>query len=107
MKNETFKNKKFDGFYLNKVPINFINDNTISSQAMKMMLLIQSDSDDFKIYLTNLAKRMDVNYRSAQRYMAELENADYVVKKRIDGIWCYYVFFEKHIPDRIVIGGKE
>jgi len=105
MKNETFKNKKFDGYYLNKVPINFINDTSISSQSMRMMLMIQSDSDEYKIYLTNLANRMNVSYTSAQRYMKELQDADYVVLKRIDGIWVYYVYFEKLIPDRIVIGG--
>ena len=106
MKNETYKNKKFDGFYLNKVPINFINDTTISGNAMRMMLLIQSDSDDFKIYLTNLANRMDVSYTTAQRYMKELQDANYVVVKRVNGVWQYHIFFEKLIPDKIVIGGR-
>jgi len=105
MKNETNKHRDVRGYYLNKVPINFINDTTISSQAMRMMLMVQSDSDEFKIYLQNLANRMGVSYTSAQRYMKELQDANYVVVKRIDGVWIYEVYFEKLIPDRIVYGG--
>lgn len=67
------------------------------------MMHIMSDSDKFKIYLTDLANRMDCSYRTAQRYMKELEKADYVYKKRVDGIWIYHVFFKKLVPDVIVI----
>lgn len=105
MENYTNKNKDFKGFFI-KTPINFINDISISSPAMRMMLMIQSDSDEFKIYLTNLANRMDVSYKSVQRYMDELEDASYVYKKRIKGVWHYNVFFDKLIPDKIVIGGQ-
>jgi len=104
--NTTTKNRDIEKYYVKQTPIEFINDNSISANAFRMMMHIMADSDNYKIYLKNLANRMNVNYRSAQRYMKELENEDYVYKKRVNGIWYYYVFFKKLNPDKIVIGGN-
>jgi|AntAceMinimDraft_18_1070375.scaffolds.fasta_scaffold13754_1 CTP-dependent riboflavin kinase len=101
------KNRDIEKYYVKQTPIEFINDNSISSNAFRLMMQIMSDSDIFKIYLTNLANRMDISYRTAQRYMKELEDADYVYKKRVNGVWNYHIFFKKLVPDRIVIGGDK
>jgi len=88
--NVTTKNRDIGNYYIN-CPKELIDDNSISSHAFHMMMIIMSDSDNFKIYLKNLANRMNVSYRTAQRYMKELENANYVIKKNKEGKWYYNI----------------
>jgi len=103
--NTITKNRDIQKYYVKQTPIEFINDNTISGNAFRMMMHIMSDSDKYKIYLRNLANRMEVSYSSVKRYMKELENANYVYKKRVKGVWHYHVFFKRLVADRIVISG--
>ena len=101
MFNTSTKDRDIERFYV-KVPIELLNDHTLSNNAKIMLQHIMSDSDNFVLYLRNLANRMNISYRTAQRYMNELEQSEYVYKKRIKGIWEYHVFFKKLIPDKII-----
>jgi len=99
--NETTKNRDIEKYYV-KVPIELIKDTSISNNARAMLTHIMSDSNEFDIYLANLANRMNVNYRTAQRYMVNLQDGGYAIKRRINGKWEYHIFFKKVIADRIV-----
>jgi predicted transcriptional regulator len=92
MNKKVIRKKKEAGNFT-QIPLSILKDKRLSAGAFRALVMILSESDNYKLYKIDLAQKLNVKEKQVQRYFQELEKHGYMRRKPIQ--WgTYYTISE-------------